>query len=290
MVSTWKYMLFLALAFPAMYAYAPHLEDVAKARWLDRIGVFISQSVASVSPEASVSAVDPTAAANVDEDLDYRIAQRMKSPEGWRGFLTAHPDGPHAQSARAELDKLAPSEAPPAPAQTLDARASDAKTSAEITAPAPSSAASEPATPASDEACRQDEDRLGRLSNNLTGDGVVRFLIDMRCEKLRPQLLRLAERLDDKASPAAADAASSVLPGPAIATAPFPPPRIRANAPPKRARSALSSRGAEPKRHSNPWAATNLPQLLVALFGERPRSATGVRRTRADGASSNEGH
>ncbi len=273
MVSTWKYMLFLALPLPAVYAYAPHLEDVAKARWLDSIGVFITQSVASVSPEASVAAVDPTAAANVDEDLDYRIAQRMKSPEGWRGFLAAHPDGPHAQSARAELDKLAPSATPPSPAQTLDARASDAKTSTEIASPAPSSATSEAATPALDEICRQDEDRLGRLSNNLTGDGVVRFLIDLRCEKLRPQLLRLAERLDDKAPPAAAaqGVASSVLPGPVIATAPLPPPRIRANAPPKRARSALSSRGVEPKRHSNPWAATNLPQLLVALFGERPR-------------------
>ncbi len=31
-----------------------------------------------------------------------------------------------------------------------------------------------------------------------TSDGLIRLLIDLRCEKLRPQLLHLAERLDDK--------------------------------------------------------------------------------------------
>src|SRR5277367_4558318 len=108
MLSTWKYMLFLALALPAIaiFAYAPpNLENIANSRSLDNIGVFITKSLASAKPQAEVS-VDPIAAANVDEDLDYRIAQRIKSIEGWRSFLTAHPDGPHAQSARAELDKL----------------------------------------------------------------------------------------------------------------------------------------------------------------------------------------
>ena len=45
-----------------------------------------------------------------------RRHQRTKSAEGWRSFLTAHPDRPHAQSARAEPDKLGPAEKPPAPA------------------------------------------------------------------------------------------------------------------------------------------------------------------------------
>ena len=102
-------MLFLALAVPATYLYArPSLEEIAKLRWLDDISVMISKSLAYAKPKAEVPPVDPIAAANVDEDLDYRIAQRTKSTEGWRSFLTAHPGGSHAQFARAELDKLAP--------------------------------------------------------------------------------------------------------------------------------------------------------------------------------------
>ena len=114
MLSTWKYALFLALTLPVLYAFAPlHIEDLARPRWLDSFGVFITKSLASVKPEAIEPPVDPIAAANVDEDLDYRIAERKRSSEGWRAFLTAHPDGPHAQSARAELDALAPSDACP---------------------------------------------------------------------------------------------------------------------------------------------------------------------------------
>ena len=48
-----------------------------------------------------------------------------------------------------------------------------------------------------------DEDRLEQLSKSPTGDGVIRFLIELRCEKLRPRLLRLAERLDDQPPKAA---------------------------------------------------------------------------------------
>ena len=167
MLSTWKYTLFLALALPVLYALAPlKIENLNKPRWLDSVGVFITRSLASVKPEPIEPPVDPIAAANVDEDLDYRIAQRKRSSEGWRAFLTAHPDGPHAQSARTELDALAPSGTPPAPAiaQAVDARASDPKTSPEVAPLDRSPAQSEAAAPASDETCRQDEDRLERLS------------------------------------------------------------------------------------------------------------------------------
>ena len=112
------------------------LEDVAKLRWLDDINVIVNKSLASAKPEAGVSPVDPIAAANVDEDLDYRIAQRMKSTEGWRSFLAAHPDGPHAQSARAELDKLLPAEKPPAPVAAQAEGSSDTKTLSEAASPA----------------------------------------------------------------------------------------------------------------------------------------------------------
>ena len=95
-----KYAFVLMLMLAVIYVYAPlSPEDVAKL-WLDDIHVILNTSFASARREAGVSPVDPIAAAKVGEDLDYRIAERMKSAEGWRSFLTVHPDGPHAQCAR----------------------------------------------------------------------------------------------------------------------------------------------------------------------------------------------
>jgi hypothetical protein len=297
MFNLWKYMLFLALAVPAVYTYGPRsLKDVAKPQWLDDISVIINRSLAAAKPQADVSPIDPVAAANVDEDLDYRIAERTKSPEGWRSFLTAHAVGPHAQSARAELDKLAVPVTPPAPAavQAPDPGSPDRKIPSDVVSPRFPSAGSEAAPLASDEICRADEDRLEQLSNSPTSDGVIRLLIELRCEKLRPKLLRLGERLDDKAHSAAADAAqdapSSVLPGPVVSPRVLPPPRVRANEPHNGTRATLSSRRVQPKRHANGWTAPNLPQLLLALFGEGPRNSTGIRRTRAGAGSGGGGH
>ena len=203
-----KYAFVLVLALAVIYVYAPlSLEEVAKLRWLDDINVIVNKSLAPAKPEVGVSPVDPIAAANVDEDLDYRIAQRIKSTEGWRSFLAAHPAGPHAQSARSELDKLLPVEKPPAPvaAQASNGGSSDTKTPSEDTSPDRPSPRSEVA---SDEICKRDEDRLQRLSNSPTSDEAMRFLTELRCEKLRPELFRLTEHLDYQA-PSAAVAAQS---------------------------------------------------------------------------------
>ena len=161
-----KYAFVLVLAVAVIYAYAPlSLQEVAKLQWLDDINVIVNKSLAPAKPEAGVSPVDPIAAANVDEDLDYRIAQRVKSTEGWRSFLAAHPNGRHAQSARAELDKLVPAEKPPAPAtaQASNGGSSDTKTPSEVASPGRPSPPSEVATLASDEICKRDEERLQRL-------------------------------------------------------------------------------------------------------------------------------
>ena len=182
-----------------IYVYAPlSHEDIANLRWLDDINVIINKWLAPAKREVRVSPVDPVAAANVDEDLDYRIAQRMKSIEGWRSFLGAHPDSPHAQSARAEVDKLVPPEKPPTPlaVQASNGGSSEAKTPSEAASPKQLSPGSEVATPATDEVCGRDEDRLERLSNSRSSDETMRFLTELRCEKLRPQLFRLTEHLD----------------------------------------------------------------------------------------------
>jgi hypothetical protein len=301
-------MLFLALALPAIYAYAPpNLEHIVETRWLYDISAIITKSLASAKPQADVSPVDPVAAAKVDEDLDYRIAERTKSLEGWRAFLTAHPDGPHAQSARAELDELATPVTPPATAaaQAPGRAPPDTKMSSDAASPPQPSAESEAATLASDEICRGDEDRLEKLSNNLTSDGVIRFLIELRCEKLRPQLISLAERLktpapkaaaadpvlaerlDDKTPAAAGDPAhgvsASISPEPDVSTINPPLPPKRAAEPPNKSRPSIVSGGVPPRRPASASTAPSLPPILLALFGEHPKSSARFHRTRAGG-------
>jgi hypothetical protein len=268
MLNPRKYMLFSALAVPAIYACAPSsVKEMAKPRWLHDIGVAVSASLAA-KPEAEVSSVDPIAAAKVNEDLDYRIAERTKSTEGWRAFLAAH-------------------STPPAPAP--DVQAADAKVPSESVSSPPQSTEPDAPTVASDVTCRGDEDRLQRLSDSPTSDGILRLLIDLRCEKLRPQLLSLAKRLDDKPLATTADAAqdesSGVLPASVASAPPLPPPRMRANEPSKRPRSIVSSHGVESKGHAAQRTAPNLSQFLLAFFGGGPRNSTAARRVQAVSAS-----
>jgi hypothetical protein len=283
-------MLFLALAVPATYLYArPSLEEIAKLRWLDDISVMISKSLAYAKPQAEVSPVDPIAAANIDEDLDYRIAVRTKSLEGWRAFLTAHPGGPHAQSVRAELDKLSAPVTPPAPAaaQAPNPEPPEAKIPSEDVSPPPPSQGNEAATVASDEICKGDEDRLEQLSQSPTSDGIIRLLIDMRCEKLRPQLVRLAENQDDQPRVGAGDVApvfsASISPEPAASPIDSPLPPRRVAEPPSKPRPSVVSRGLQPRRRATASTTPSLPPILLALFGEHPKSSATFRRTRTSG-------
>jgi hypothetical protein len=291
MLSPWKYMLFPALAIPVLFACAPvSFREMAEPRWLADIRVAISTSLAA-KPEAEVPSVDSAAAAKLDEDLDYRIAGRTKSTEGWRAFLAAHPDGVHAQSARAELDKLAPPTTPSAPtaAQAADTSDADAKTPNGNVPPPPPSTGSDNATLASEENCRGDEDRLQRLSNSPTSDGVIRLLIDLRCEKLRPQLLSVAKRLSDKAPTAAADAAQDASSNPppesgASKDASIEAGKSRTSGPQHRARPSVASRTPEPRRHANHEKAASLPPFLLALFGVQPKTSAARQSRSAGGA------
>jgi hypothetical protein len=277
-------MLFLALAVPAMYAWAP---PSFKPRWLHDISVAISTSLAA-KPEPEVSSVDPIAAAKVDEDLDYRIAERTKSTDGWRAFMSAHPDGPHALSARAELDRLARSAPPSTPtAQAPDVPAPDAKIPSGNPRPAPPSTESDPATVASDEICRGDKERLQRLSDSPTNDGIIRLLIELRCEKLRPQLLSLAKRLDDKAQGAPTDPAQDASSGrPSAEVAPkgasAQAVKSRTTESQHRPRLRVASRTPEPRRRANHEKTASLPSFLLALFGEHPKNSAS-RQTRSAG-------
>jgi hypothetical protein len=78
---------------------------------------------------AAVIPVEPTspaAPASIDEELDYMVAKRLASLEGWRAFLDAHPSGAYAQSARAEVARrLGASTATPGAAPTDNGRGSE---------------------------------------------------------------------------------------------------------------------------------------------------------------------
>ena len=82
----------------------------------------------ALTPAQEKPTVDTIAAANVEEDIDYRVAQHAKSSAGWHAILEAHRDGPHAQAAQAEIERLLPTppaqpvevgeQTPPSPATT----------------------------------------------------------------------------------------------------------------------------------------------------------------------------
>jgi hypothetical protein len=135
----YAFVLALGLAFGFCIHAPSKLEEIAKLAWLDEINVIINKAVARLKPQAAVFAVDPAGAARVAEDLDYRIAQRIGSVEGWRSFLAVHGSGVHAQTATGEVERLLVSEQ--ASAQTT------AKVSNETSLGA--KAASDPVRPAS---------------------------------------------------------------------------------------------------------------------------------------------
>jgi hypothetical protein len=59
-------------------------------------------------------------------------------------------------------------------------------------------------SPASEETCKRDEERLVRLGSNPSGDEALHFVKELGCEKLLPQLQRLLHTLDfDVSAPGA---------------------------------------------------------------------------------------
>ena len=133
----YAFVLALGLAFGFCIHAPPNLGEIAKLARLDEIDIILNKAVARLKPQAAVFAVDPAGAARVTEDLDYRIAKRIGSVEGWRSFLAVHGSGVHAQTATAEFDRLLSEQAS---AQTT------AKVSRETSLGA--KAASDPARPA----------------------------------------------------------------------------------------------------------------------------------------------
>ena len=208
-----KYAVILALGLAVgFYIRAPlSLEEIARLNWLDEINIIIDKAVARAKPEAAVIPVDPAGAALIDDELDYRIAQRIASLDGWRAFLAVHGKGVYAQSARAEVGRLL---AAKAPAEVPNGASPDAKATIDGAGSAPASPGTEVATLTPDEICKRDGDRLERLRSSPTSDETARFANELGCETLRPQLLAFMEVLGYASpAPAAAEVSNGTSPG-----------------------------------------------------------------------------
>ena len=280
MLKPWKYMLFLALAVPAIYAYAPpSFKELAKPRWLTDISL-VDQHVSRCkaarrgfrgrSDCCGESRRGLGLSNRGADEVDRRMA-RILSRSSRRAPRAIRPRGArHAGWTRGALHAGGRAGAGGWARLTQKFRSGAFLLPCHRRSP-------NAATLASDEICRGDEDRLQQLSSSPTSDGVIRLLIELRCEKLRPQLLRLAKRLDDRA-PAAPPTLlkmglQSLLPLKALRRALRPRKRnrerIRHRAHPASLRTALSQDGARTARS---------PRTCLRFFWLFSASSRGIRR------------
>jgi len=138
MSTIFKYAVVLVIPTSILWIYGlPNFENVLKMAILDVSSINIKSILETSTPE--FQPVDAAAAARVDEDLDYRIAQRVGSSEAWRTFIAAHGSSDRAQRARAELKSLNSDEMPPA--QDAEDVLTDARGAGDIKRPASPSTA-----------------------------------------------------------------------------------------------------------------------------------------------------
>jgi hypothetical protein len=87
-----------------------------------------------------------------------------------------------------------------------------AQVESEIANPASPPAGADVASAASVETCKRDEERLARLGSNPSGDEVLRFVKELGCEKLLPQLQSLLKSPEfDASAPANSSSSSNSL-------------------------------------------------------------------------------
>ena len=135
--------------------------------------------------------------------------------------------GADEKSAKEEAKQLLPAEKGSAADAELSNRAlANPGSASEPPGSIPSPKATEVATLSPDVVCRRDADRLAHLSSNPSGDEAQRFANELGCEKLRPELQSVLQRLGFTASALAAeppkDATSTAS---AASDAPSPPVR-----------------------------------------------------------------
>jgi hypothetical protein len=217
----------LAIGF---YLHEPSgLQKFAKLPSIDEIENITTEAVATVRPKAIVAPVDLAAAARVDEELDYRIAQGAKSLEGWRAFLAAHGGGFYADDAKAEINKLLAAQNAEAKAPTEgapDARLAEAPKNESA---APRNVGSLHVSYPSEgmqvaslylEDCDRGGERLLEPSDSRADDQTAGSVVERGCEVSRPEALRPMERSEPASAPLTVGEAKKVAPDKTAAEGP----------------------------------------------------------------------
>ena len=138
------------------------------------------------------SVVEPSA----PDEICKRDAERLEWLRNAPSFEQAErfDSELRCETLRPQLRGLMASLSPQAPAPEVSNGLVDVKTTTEPPGAGPV-VGSEVARSAPDEICNRDEERLEQLRSRPSSDEAARFDSQLRCEKLRPQLLRLMESL-----------------------------------------------------------------------------------------------
>jgi hypothetical protein len=148
--------------------------------------------------ESQLAALAPDRLCQRDED---RLAQLRNNPSHDEAARFANELG--CEKLRPQLLALIESLEPaPAAPNVSSAASPGAQTENETAHPSAGLAGANIASSTSDETCKRDEERLVRLGSNPSGDEALRFVKELGCEKLLPQLQHLLHSLDfDAAAP-----------------------------------------------------------------------------------------
>jgi hypothetical protein len=234
--------------------------------------------IRAIAPAPEKLLVDKVSSENVAEDLDYRVAQRTDSLSGWRAFLDAHPDGPHAQAARAAIDGAQPG-TPPQPEQS---RAPTADETAQQETGAPAPAVMEENEPAPPPRPLEVGEQSPSTSAGTETPEPSAPPVMLEEEEPVPQPAAVAEQSPAPSAAKPVDAAQSPAPAaaPVVAeeeSAPPPQPAAIADAPlpPPRPREVAAARSEEPAHHGrwreehHPASQPNVFKILVAQLFHR---------------------
>ena len=286
---TFKYAIVLAagLMIGFLAHAAPRLAGFGNLRWIGDVKSWADRAFPA-SRAADAIPIDQSAAAAVNEELDYRIAQRIGTLDRWRAFLATHGKGPYAQAAKGEIERLlsagkrdfsvaAGDLASSADGKSLSEALAGDQPSAAPVAAAPALVVAGDGAKASQAPCVEKlllQDGSGVLSGSLSSS------------KGRPSVPAPVMPQGEVAAP---DAVSQTAVVNKAARAEVPTSRLSAKSiegPFVGTKRALPFwGGAEPaasrrRRHANRCASargcfvgsSSLPPILLALLGERPRS------------------
>ena len=155
--------------------------------------------------ESQLAALAPDGVCQRDED---RLAQLRNNPSRDEAARFANELG--CEKLRPQLLALIESLEPaPAAPDVSGAASPGAQTENETAHPSARLASANVASSTSEETCKRDEERFVRLGSNPSGDEALRFVKELGCEKLLPQLQRLLHSLDFDASAPRAPADSA---------------------------------------------------------------------------------